>query len=257
MKLYRENEETPSDDKNKRVAFTSDLVVTPEDNVKDAIAAFEDIKNYGAYINKASTFFSSKKNKTEIENAVKKHFGPPGFERKTLEKKRGKPFPTKTKPTLDGFILMLNVLTKIFIDKTKKPGEITKTTGQIIKDAGDIITNNPEEAARIFNEKYNSALKLKKDENGTAIIDYNELIKYLENTLGSEYISSLDKPSLLKYKVEGNSIIFPQASNPGKEETKKVIQTVLDNAKIKFSLSKKENIKEIIRQYVKEAIQRA
>jgi len=167
MKLYRENEETSSDDKNKRVAFASDLVVTPEGNVKDAIAAFEDIDNYGIYV-------SRMRNKKEIDAAVEKHFGPPGFKRKTLEKERGKPFPIKTKQAVDDFIK-----------------------------------------------------------------------------------SILSKPSLLKYKVEGNSIIFPQASNPGKEETKKVIQTVLDNAKIKFSLSKKENIKEIIRQYVKEAIQRA
>jgi len=252
MKLYRENEETPSDDKNKRVMFDNNITVTflTDEEAEKAVAAFENIKNYGAY-------FSRKRNKDEIEAAVKKHFGPPGFERKTLEKERGKPFPIKTKPTLDGFILMLNVLTKIFIDTPKTPDEITKTTGQIIKDAGDIITNNPEEAARIFNEKYNSALKLNTDKkSGMAIIDYNELIKYLENTLGSEYLSSLDKPLTLKYEKKGKSITFPPSGHFTKKETKRIIKTILEKAGIKNSLEK-ENIKEIIRQYVKEAIQRA
>lgn len=61
------------------------------------------------------------------------------------------------------------------------------------------------------------------------------------------------KPTLLKYKVKDNTIIFPKGSNPVKDLTKKIVDVVMKNAKIDYSIAEKEAIdenqlKEIIRE---------
>ena len=50
------------------------------------------------------------------------------------------------------------------------------------------------------------------------------------------------KPQLVKFNVGGNTLVFPQKENPTKDLTKKIIKTVLDNAKIKYKISEKEAI---------------
>jgi hypothetical protein len=57
--------------------------------------------------------------------------------------------------------------------------------------------------------------------------------------------SLTSKPSLLKYKVVDNTIVFPKSSNPVKDLTKKIIDTVLKNAKIDYSVAEKETVDEV------------
>jgi hypothetical protein len=58
--------------------------------------------------------------------------------------------------------------------------------------------------------------------------------------------SLTSKPSLLKYKVVDNTIVFPKSSNPVKDLTKKIIDVVMKNAKIDYSVAEKETVDEII-----------
>ena len=67
-------------------------------------------------------------------------------------------------------------------------------------------------------------------------------------------------PSLVSYEIEGNSLIFPKNSNPNKEYTEKIIQTVMKNAgdipykiKLKSSIKESKQFKQI-RQIVKEEL---
>lgn len=71
-----------------------------------------------------------------------------------------------------------------------------------------------------------------------------------------DFIKSLkSKPNLLKWKIEGDSLIFPTKSNPSKKVTKNIILTIMTNAGIKYDLDEKESLMENkIRNIVKEQI---
>ncbi len=60
-------------------------------------------------------------------------------------------------------------------------------------------------------------------------------IKFYSNKLKDK------KTRLLTWIPKGNSLIFPQDNNPSKELTKKIIKTILGNAKIKYDISEKES----------------
>ena len=67
--------------------------------------------------------------------------------------------------------------------------------------------------------------------------------------------SLTSKPSLLKYKVVDNTIVFPKSSNPVKDLTKKIIDVVMKNAKIDYSISEKETVDEInLREIIREKL---
>ena len=60
-----------------------------------------------------------------------------------------------------------------------------------------------------------------------------------------DFVKSLtSKPTLLKYKVSDNTIVFPKGSNPAKDLTKKIIDVVMKNAKIDYSIADKEAVDE-------------
>ena len=69
-----------------------------------------------------------------------------------------------------------------------------------------------------------------------------------------DFVKSLtSKPTLLKYKVKDNNIIFPKGINPVKDLTKKIVDVVMKNVKIDYSIAEKETVdenqlKEIIRE---------
>ena len=56
--------------------------------------------------------------------------------------------------------------------------------------------------------------------------------------------SHTSKPTLLKYKVKDDTIIFPKSGNPAKDLTKKIIDVVMKNAKIDYSVADKEAVDE-------------
>lgn len=80
-----------------------DVSIEPLDaTVEDAVAALEDIENYGIY---AANIRNAK---GDIEKAVIDHFGPNSpATKKRLEKERGEPFPAKTRAAMDDFIKTL------------------------------------------------------------------------------------------------------------------------------------------------------
>ena len=99
-RLIKENEEGSLDDE--RIKW--DISVEPLTvTVEDAIAALENIENYGIYAT------NIRNAKGDIEKAVIDHFGPnsPATKRR-LERERGKPFPPKTRAAMDDFIKTLN-----------------------------------------------------------------------------------------------------------------------------------------------------
>lgn len=60
----------------------------------------------------------------------------------------------------------------------------------------------------------------------------------------NEFYSSLlkdKKTRLLTWITKGDSLVFPQGNNPSKELTKKIIKTILGNAKIKYDIAEKES----------------
>lgn len=60
-----------------------------------------------------------------------------------------------------------------------------------------------------------------------------------------DFVKSLtSKPTLLKYKVKDNTIIFPKGINPVKDLTKKIVDVVMKNAKIDYSIAEKEAVDE-------------
>ena len=75
-----------------------------------------------------------------------------------------------------------------------------------------------------------------------------------------DFVKSLtSKPTLLKYKVKDNTIIFPKGSNPVKDLTKKIVDVVMKNAKIDYSIAEKEavdenQLKEIIREKLAQSV---
>jgi hypothetical protein len=52
------------------------------------------------------------------------------------------------------------------------------------------------------------------------------------------------KSTLLKYKVKDDTIVFPKSGNPSKNLTKKMIDVVMKNAKIDYSVTDKEAVDE-------------
>ena len=59
----------------------------------------------------------------------------------------------------------------------------------------------------------------------------------------NEFYSSLlkdKKTRLLTWIAKDNTLVFPQGNNPSKDLTKKIIKTILGNAKIKYDISEKE-----------------
>jgi hypothetical protein len=131
-----------------------DLILTPlGSTAQDVVNALEKIDNYGVYIP------NIRNNKAEVEKAVIDHFGPnQPFIKKKLEKERGKPFPPKTKLSIEAFI------------KTLSP-----------------------------------------------------------------------KPNLLRWKIKDYTLLFPNAGNPSRKVTEKIIDTVMNNAGLDYDLESIES----------------
>lgn len=71
-----------------------------------------------------------------------------------------------------------------------------------------------------------------------------------------DFIKSFNsKPNLLTYDVnsDNNNILFPTNKNTSKQNTKKILSTVLGNAGLKYKLQDIESLGEL-RQQIKEAI---
>lgn len=67
--------------------------------------------------------------------------------------------------------------------------------------------------------------------------------------------SKIEKPNLVKYRIEGDLIVFPKERNPSKDATMKIIKTVLDSAGIKYKIKEKESFTESqLRAMIKEQI---
>jgi len=65
------------------------------------------------------------------------------------------------------------------------------------------------------------------------------------------------KPSLLRWKVVGDTLIFPSAGNPTKKVTEKIIDSVMNNAGLDYNLENKESVSESkIKKLVKEEIKK-
>ena len=78
-----------------------DLVLTPEGTIDNTIKALEDISNYGIYV---SNIRNTATNKATINKALEDYFGPGNpAKKKSIEKQKGTPFPTKTKQAMDDF----------------------------------------------------------------------------------------------------------------------------------------------------------
>lgn len=60
-----------------------------------------------------------------------------------------------------------------------------------------------------------------------------------------DFVKSLtSRPTLLKYKVKDDTIVFPKSGNPAKDLTKKIIDVVMKSAKIDYSVADKEAVDE-------------
>jgi hypothetical protein len=60
-----------------------------------------------------------------------------------------------------------------------------------------------------------------------------------------DFVKSLtSRPTLLKYKVKDDTIVFPKSGNPAKDLTKKIIDVVMKNAKVDYSIVDKEAVDE-------------
>lgn len=71
--------------------------------------------------------------------------------------------------------------------------------------------------------------------------------------------SKINKPNLVAPEIEGDTVVFPKDKNPTRGEVESIIQTVLDNAGIKYKLKIRKTLDEIktrIKGLVKEEIQR-
>jgi cystathionine beta-lyase/cystathionine gamma-synthase len=81
------------------------------------------------------------------------------------------------------------------------------------------------------------------------------------------FVKSLtSKTSLLNYDVKGDKIIFPKDKNPSIETTKKIVKTVMNNAKVDFKFegdkptkkatkeSKEKELRLLIREEIKNII---
>lgn len=69
----------------------------------------------------------------------------------------------------------------------------------------------------------------------------NTFPAYTKDALNAFIKQFTSKPQLLKPTVEGDTVVFYQNENPTKDLTEKILQVVLNNAKIKYKISKKES----------------
>ena len=78
--------------------------------------------------------------------------------------------------------------------------------------------------------------------------DQGFLFPVKTKTAIDDFVKSLtSKPTLLKYKVKDDTIVFPKSGNVVKDLTKKIIDTVMKSAKIDYSLADKESVDENIK----------
>jgi len=69
-----------------------------------------------------------------------------------------------------------------------------------------------------------------------------------------DFVKSLtSRPTLLKYKVKDDTIVFPKSGNPAKDLTKKIIDVVMKSAKIDYSVVDKESVDESVNKLDQEA----
>ena len=64
--------------------------------------------------------------------------------------------------------------------------------------------------------------------------------KDMENEFYSNLLTD-KKTRLLTWISKDETLIFPQGNNPSKDLTKKIIKTILGNAKIKYDIAEKES----------------
>ena len=62
----------------------------------------------------------------------------------------------------------------------------------------------------------------------------------MENEFYSNLLTD-KKTRLLTWIPKGETLVFPQGNNPSKDLTKKIIKTILGNAKIKYDIAEKES----------------
>lgn len=169
MKRLRETEDfDQSPDSSERIEYS--ISITPINaSVEDTERALNDINNYGSYVS------SIRSTQADLQKAIEDHFGPSQPQTKrSLEKKRGAPFPIRTKQAIDDFI-----------------------------------------------KSYTS------------------------------------KPNLLRFYINGSTIVFPSKQNVNQKFTKSVIKTILGNAGIDYNLEEIEinenmfKLKSIIKEIIK------
>ena len=64
--------------------------------------------------------------------------------------------------------------------------------------------------------------------------------KDMENEFYSNLLTD-KKTRLLTWIPKDETLVFPQGNNPSKDLTKKIIKTILGNAKIKYDIAEKES----------------
>ena len=65
------------------------------------------------------------------------------------------------------------------------------------------------------------------------------------------------KPNLVKFEIQGKTLVFPADKNPTKDATVKIIKTVLDSAGIAYRLQEKETFTEAkLKAIIKEEIRK-
>lgn len=65
------------------------------------------------------------------------------------------------------------------------------------------------------------------------------------------------KPNLVNYDIVGNSLVFPNSKNTSKGRTASIVTTVLDNARVKYTIKQKESFNEAqLKAMIKEEILR-
>jgi len=97
-KIYEIEDDEQSSISGERKEYN--ISITPLNaSVDETKQAFDSIDNYGEYV---STIRSTQAN---LQKAIEDHFGPSSPQTKrSLEKKRGAPFPIRTKQAIDDFI---------------------------------------------------------------------------------------------------------------------------------------------------------
>lgn len=122
----------------------SNISIYPlENTLEEMIAALDNLDNYGKFLS------NLRNTKIGLENALEAHFGPTHpVKKRTLEKKRGEPFPLKTKQSINDFIKSFstksNILTYdienetlVFPNNENPTKEMTKKIiATVMKNAG-------------------------------------------------------------------------------------------------------------------------